>query len=95
VKITDFGIVHIEEATFTPTGALIGTPRYMSPEQVHGGRIDATLRHLRHRHHPLRIAHRLAAVHLRRHLLPAGQRPADFPAGNLPHHSRPPWTASS
>jgi tetratricopeptide (TPR) repeat protein len=40
VKITDFGIVHVEEATFTPTGAMVGTPRYMSPEQVQGRKLD-------------------------------------------------------
>lgn len=40
VKITDFGILHLEEATFTPTGAMLGTPRYMSPEQVRGDKVD-------------------------------------------------------
>lgn len=40
VKITDFGIAHVERATMTPAGALIGTPRYMSPEQVRGAKID-------------------------------------------------------
>ncbi len=41
VKVTDFGIVHIEEGTFTPTEAMLGTPRYMAPEQVTGSKIDA------------------------------------------------------
>jgi eukaryotic-like serine/threonine-protein kinase len=38
--ITDFGLAHVESgATLTMTGDLMGTLRYMSPEQVLGSRI--------------------------------------------------------
>lgn len=43
VKITDFGIAHIEDATASPltqTGEILGTPVYMSPEQVTAMRLD-------------------------------------------------------
>ena len=42
VKITDFGIARIEDSTFkTQTGVSLGTPKFMSPEQVIGRGIDA------------------------------------------------------
>jgi hypothetical protein len=38
-KITDFGIVKMTTSTMTRTGTIIGTPAYMSPEQVVGQHI--------------------------------------------------------
>jgi len=41
VKIMDFGIAHVHEPTVkTQTGVLLGSPQYMSPEQIAGQSID-------------------------------------------------------
>lgn len=40
VVITDFGVAHLDSSDLTRTGEILGTPHFMSPEQVTGQPLD-------------------------------------------------------
>ena len=38
-KLMDFGVAHVDDSVMTATGQIIGSPSYMSPEQVAGNEV--------------------------------------------------------
>ena len=93
-KVTDFGLAQLtlggERVNLTQMGITMGTPLYMSPEQVNGASVDArsdlysmgvTFYHLLSGNPPFRAetAFALAYKHLNEHAAPLGKLRPDLP----------------
>jgi serine/threonine protein kinase len=91
-KITDFGIARLDTSNLTQEGQLLGTPNYMSPEQILGRDVDhradifslgVVLYEMVTRHKPFQgenltvVSHRIVYDHF----TPPRQYAADLPPG--------------
>ena len=67
VKLADFGVARVSDdrsaAEKTQAGTMVGTPAYMSPEQITGRQRRPAQRHFLGRHHPVPVPDRGEAVH--------------------------------